>query len=248
MTVRTAHVESRRTAVLAEVIEIYGRLTDPNGRALNESNRQMAAGIGPAAACYALPEFARDLGSAGVPLLWTWPAESWAAGDRRNELLLAAALALAAILEHTPPVGTSDRPRLSVVRDSKVPEVDQNSRRSADHRIDRATAAVERVRAKLVDVDGEDPSCSLRPMAVERLALAAACYLLPAELRAGSRTGVPQMWAWPDATWIEHADREGELLIGAAMVLATIELLDLTDNYRARSVSLAVINGGVFDR
>lgn len=248
MTVRMAHVESRRTALLAEVIEVYGRLTDPNGRALNESNQRLAAGIAPAAACYALPEFARDLGSVGVPLLWTWPADSWAAGDRRNELLLAAALALAATLEQAKTGGMTDRPRLSVVRDGDVPEDDQGERRPADHRIGWATAAVERVRADLVDVDGEDPSCSLRPMAVERLALAAACYLLPAELRAASRTGVPQMWAWPDATWIEHSDREGELLTGAAMVLATIELLDLTDNYRARSVPLAVINGGAFER
>ena len=52
-----------------------------------------------AAAVYAMPEQFRELGSrTGLPLMWPWPAPLFVGdADRREQLLLAAALCLAAV-------------------------------------------------------------------------------------------------------------------------------------------------------
>lgn len=252
MTTRTARVEQTRTAaVLAEIVDVCSRLTDPYGSPLGRSGRQTAAGFAPAAACYASPEFAREADAEGVPLFWTWPRQAWSSGDRRNELLLAGALALAAILhEQQDSQSTAQkRPRLSLVRDHDESPIVERRPDLVDHEaVAAAAGSVAAARVELVDADGAEPTGSLRPMAVDRLALGAACYLLPEELRSDSRTGVPQMWAWPDATWIEHDDRIGELITGAAMVVATVELFDLAESFRGRTTSLAVVNGGADER
>jgi hypothetical protein len=75
---------------------MWKQLTGSEGNDLSRTTR-IVAGIAPAAACYVMPSWARDRGATDVPLWWIWPAGSWVSGDRRQELLLAAALALAAV-------------------------------------------------------------------------------------------------------------------------------------------------------
>lgn len=70
--------------------------------------------LGLAAACYALPTFARQLGKEAVPLLWPWPARLWTSLSRGQELLTAAAM-LVAELERQPGNPGSARPTLTVV-------------------------------------------------------------------------------------------------------------------------------------
>lgn len=67
-----------------------------------------------AAVCYALPTFARQLGTGSVPLLWPWPARLWAPSTRGQDLLTAAAMLVAELERHTtsPAFG---RPALTVV-------------------------------------------------------------------------------------------------------------------------------------
>ena len=102
MTVRSGPGEqTSRAGIATEVIEMWKQLTGPDGNDLSRTAR-ISAGIAPAAACYVMPSWARDRGATDIPPWWTWPAASWVAGDRRQELLLAAALALAAV-EQTPP-------------------------------------------------------------------------------------------------------------------------------------------------
>jgi hypothetical protein len=73
--------------------------------------------------------------------------------------------------------------------------------------------------------------------------LAAACYLLPTEMRQMARAGVPTIWAWPTVSWINHPDRATELTVAAAMTQAVIELYDRTDR-RSRPSTLAINDGG----
>jgi len=239
MTVRSGPGEQTpRAGIATEVIEMWTQLTGPDGNDLSRTAR-IVAGIAPAAACYVMPSWARDRGATDIPLWWTWPAGSWISGDRRQELLLAAALALAAV-EQTPAHGQP--PPLTVVRDT-----DETTRPApAGHRRgsrDRILTAVEQARADLVDHEGLDPARSLRPSGLESLMLATACHLLPAEMREIGRAGVPQMWAWPTSSWIDIQDRATELTIAAAMAQAVIELHDRTETRRGRTSTLAIIDG-----
>ena len=240
MTVRSGPGEQTpRAGIATEVTEMWKQLTGPEGNDLSRTTR-IVAGIAPAAACYVMPNWARNRGTTDVPLWWTWPAESWVSGDRRQELLLAAALALAAV-EQTDSHGPLPPP-LTVVKDA-----DEITRPTpAGHRRgsrDRILAAVDQARADLVDHEGLDPARSLRPSGLESLMLATACYLLPAEMREIGRAGVPQMWAWPTSSWIDIQDRATELTIAAAMAQAVIELHDRTETRRGRTSTLAIIDG-----
>ena len=105
-------------------------------------------------------------------------------------------------------------------------------------------AAVDRARAVLVDHEGLDPALSQRTTGLESLMLAAACYLLPTEMRQMARAGVPTIWAWPTASWMNHTDRDTELTVAAAMAQAVIELDDRTRRGQGRPSTLKVINGG----
>ena len=106
----SARAIARRAAVLDEVAAVRARLRGPGGQdpaalaALSEDDDVVEM----AAAVYALPEQFRELGSrTGLPLMWPWPAELWEGlADRRDQLLLAAALCAAAVeridAAHTP--------------------------------------------------------------------------------------------------------------------------------------------------
>ena len=113
MTLRSGPGEQPlRAGIANEVIEMWQQLTGPDGNDLSRTPR-IIAGIAQAAACYVMPSWARDRGATDIPLWWTWPAGRWVSGDRRQELLLAAALALAAV-EQTGAHGNP--PPLTVVR------------------------------------------------------------------------------------------------------------------------------------
>ena len=100
MTVRSGPGEqTSRAGIATEVTEMWKQLTGPEGNDLSRTAR-IAAGIAPAAACYVMPTWARDRGATDVPPWWIWPARNWVPGERRQELLLAAALALAAAEEN----------------------------------------------------------------------------------------------------------------------------------------------------
>jgi len=230
---------TRRSAVLAEVLEVYRRLTGPGNEPIDEITETTAVGIAPAAACYAMPPWARSTGADEKPLLWLWPAPTWGAGDRDQELSLAAAFGVAAAVDYARR-GEQPRPTLSVVRE----DGSTSRRRRPEPDVPGwVVGLVEQRRAQLVDLDGGDPARSLRPRADERMALAAACYLLPSELRAQGRSAVPLMWAMPDHLWIDYPDRLDELIEGVALLLATIELTDVTRSYRSRPAPLTVIDG-----
>jgi hypothetical protein len=104
--------------------------------------------------------------------------------------------------------------------------------------------AVDQARADLIDHEGLDPALSQRTTGLESLMLAAACYLLPTEMRQMARAGVPTIWAWPTTSWINHPDRDTELTDAAAMTQAVIELYDRTDGRQSRPAALAIIDGG----
>jgi hypothetical protein len=240
MTVRSGPGEqTSRAGIATEVIEMWKQLTGPEGNDLSRTAR-IAAGIAPAAACYVMPTWARDRGATGVPPWWIWPARNWVSGERRQELLLAAALALAAAEEnmaHEPLA-----PTLAVVGDApgRGRPTASGARRSSR---DRVLAAVGQARTALVDHEGLDPVRSRRPSGLESLMLATACHLLPVEMRGIGCAGVPQMWAWPASSWVDIHDRATELTIAAAMAQAVIELYDRTNARRGRTSTLAIIDG-----
>jgi hypothetical protein len=240
MSIRPAPAQqSRRAAIHNEVVDIWDRLTGPDGNAFARSrSARFIAGTAPAAACYMLPEWARDPGHAGVPLWWIWPAASWASGDRRQELLLSASLGLAALTHET---GQAARTLTLVARDGAARTDRPNARREADLR-QQTLESVARARRELVDHDGSDPVLSQRPSALESLMLAAACYLLPGPMREMADAGVPQLWAWPSTSWDDQLDRADELTIGTALALAAVELYDLQQTPVVRA--LEVIDGG----
>lgn len=111
----TARAIARRAAILEEVAATRARLRGPGGRdpatlaALSEDDDVVEM----AAAVYALPEQFRELGTrTGLPLMWPWPAELWdGMADRREQLLQAAALCMAAVER----LDTAQAPLLSLV-------------------------------------------------------------------------------------------------------------------------------------
>ena len=239
MTIRqAARDQSVAAAVMAEAADIWELLVGPDGRPLATAAPAYVEGIAPAAACYLLPLWARERSRTGVPLWWIWPDSSWGAGpSRRHELLLAAALGLAALEHHTPPwTGRT----LTVVPDvagapAKRPRIDD--RRPA------ILQAVEQTRMEVRDYDDLDPATSSRPAAIEALTLAAACYFLPEVMRETGASEVPNLWAWPSKAWIRHDDRAADLMTGVALALAAIELIDTAASVR-HPRSFAVIPGG----
>ena len=97
----SARAIARRAAVLGELAAVRASLRGPGGgdpallAALSEDDDMVEM----AAAVYAMPEQFRELGArTGRPLMWPWPASLFL-GDagRRQQLLLAAALCLAAV-------------------------------------------------------------------------------------------------------------------------------------------------------
>ena len=55
-----------------------------------------------------------------------------------------------------------------------------------------------------------------------------------------ARVGVPTIWAWPTAGWINHPDRDTELTVAAAMAQAVIELYARTRPGQGRPSTLTV--------
>lgn len=92
---------ARRAAVLEELAGVREHLRGPDGRdpaqaaALAEDDDVVEM----AAAVYAMPQQFRELGTrSGLPLMWPWPAKLFLGdADRREQLLLAAALCLVAV-------------------------------------------------------------------------------------------------------------------------------------------------------
>jgi hypothetical protein len=83
---------------------------------LARSNRASAAdALGFAAACYALPAFARQTGVGDLPLLWPWPARLWTPQDREAELITAAGMLVAELERHRPSDTAGRRPVLTVM-------------------------------------------------------------------------------------------------------------------------------------
>ncbi len=241
MTIRQAtRDQSVAAAVMAEVAEIWELLVDPDGRPLAPTAPAYVEGIAPAAACYLLPLWAREQSRTGVPLWWIWPDGSWGAGpSRRDELLLGAALGLAALEHHSPPwTGRT----LTVVPDGAGTPA---KRARIDDRRPAILQGVEQARIEVRDYDDLDPATSSRPTAVDALTLAAACYLLPEVMREMGASEVPNLWAWPTKAWIHHDDRAAELMTGVALALAAVELIVAGPVSHPRS--LAVIAGGALN-
>lgn len=106
-----------RARVLAELAARREVLQGPDGVDPVLSNRPSAGedALELNAACLALPEYARELGKSGTPLLWSWPARMYRIGaERRAELLEAAALLVAAV-ERLDVAAAGRRRRLRVV-------------------------------------------------------------------------------------------------------------------------------------
>ncbi len=239
MTIRqAARDQSVAAAVMAEAAEIWELLVGPDGRPLATTGPAYVEGIAPAAACYLLPLWAREQSRTGVPLWWIWPDGSWGAGpSRRHELLLAAALGLAALEHHNPP--WTGRTLTAVPDTAGTPA----KRPRIDDRRPGILQAVEQTRMEVRDYDDLNPATSSRPAAIEALTLAAACYLLPEVMREKGASEVPNLWAWPTKAWIHHDDRATELMTGVALALAAIELMDAGTAGHPRP--LTVLAGGV---
>ncbi len=236
MTIRqAARDQSAAATIMAEAVEIWELLVDPDGRPLASTAEAYVEGIAPAAACYLLPLWAREQSRTGAPLWWIWPDSSWGAGpSRRHELLLAAALGLAALEHHTPPwTGRT----LTVVPDSAGSPA---GRPRIDDRRPALLQTIEQARAEVRDYDGLDPATSSRPAALEALTLAAGCYFLPEVMREMGAAEVPNLWAWPTKAWIQHDDRAAELITGVALALAAIELVDASEATHSRTLSVIV--------
>lgn len=118
MSVATASQPSRYLVkVLRDLAAQREMLVDPDGRdpALSDRGSSGPDALELNAACLALPDYARELGVAGTPLLWSWPGYTYTIGqNRRDELLQAAALLVAAV-ERIDMSATRSRPELRVV-------------------------------------------------------------------------------------------------------------------------------------
>jgi hypothetical protein len=169
-----------------------------------------------AAACNALPGYARELNRQGVPRLWPY-ASGYADGLRRDELLLAIGYLVAALEDHTLDNGGVLVPRAAITR------------------------RICRLRDDLVGPTPGDPGRSTRASAVDALAFTGACYALPVYARELGRHQIPLLWPWPRGLYRQH-ERGLELLLAAAMLLAEIERQDRTSG--ARQTALTAVAGG----
>jgi hypothetical protein len=84
----------QRALILGEILEVRTHLTNPAAVSATDEPRSLAA------ACYALPGYARELNRQGTPRLWPY-ASGYAEGRRRDELLLAIGYLIAAFEDHT---------------------------------------------------------------------------------------------------------------------------------------------------
>lgn len=121
----TSRAESAWSAVLAEVANVRATLTGPGGMDLAaerpSSPDDDAAQL--SAAVYATPPQLREAGRTGIPLMWPWPRSRYQADlPRRAELLLAAALLVAAVerLDRSP-AGRAGPLRLLAEADDQRP-------------------------------------------------------------------------------------------------------------------------------
>lgn len=201
-----------------EVLQVHDRLEGPDGRPLADLLSVWRPGVALASACYLAPPELRDPGGVGLPLWWVWPSDSWSAGDRRDELLLGAALALAAVSDECQATPAQTSPRLRVVTTAdqiERPDVAQD----VQGILDRASQN----RRRLPDLE---LSPVPRPGTLDRICLAAAVLLLPPGLRRAGRGEVPQMWPWPDSYWISGQSRGQELLDALTFALTALQTND----------------------
>lgn len=203
--------DRQRAAVLDEILEVRTHLTNPPLVAAIEEPRALAA------ACYALPGYARELNRNGTPRLWPYRS-GYADGLRRDELLLAIGYLIAGFEDHA-----LDNGNLRI------------SRAAICHRICR-------LRNELVGPTPGDPGKSIRASAVDALAFTGACYALPVYAREVGRYGIPLLWPWPRGLYRQH-DRGLELLLAAAMLLAETERQDRIANAAKHPVAAVVVGG-----
>ena len=86
--------DQQRALILSEILEVRTHLTNPAVVSATDEPQSLAA------ACYALPGYARELNRQGTPRLWPF-ASGYAEGRRRDELLLAIGYLIAAFEDHT---------------------------------------------------------------------------------------------------------------------------------------------------
>jgi hypothetical protein len=188
--------DQQRALILDEIGEVRSHLMDPSlvaSSAAAEEPRALAA------ACYALPAYAREVNREGVPRLWPF-GSGYADGRRRDELLLAIGYLIAAFEDHA----------LDAGRPVERPVI---------------LRRICRLRGELAGPTPGDPSRSTRSSAVDALAFTGACYALPVYARELGRHAIPLLWPWPRGLYVQH-ERGLELLLAAAMLLAEIERQD----------------------
>lgn len=89
-----------RATLIDELIMIRKSVKGPDGGdpALGRPTSLEDDAVEMCAAVYALPVQFRELGKSGIPLMWAWPWDLYGKGlDRRDELMLAAALLLSSV-------------------------------------------------------------------------------------------------------------------------------------------------------
>jgi hypothetical protein len=202
--------DPQRALILDEILEVRSHLMNPALVSSVEEPQALAA------ACYALPGYARELNRQGSPRLWPY-ASGYADGLRRDEVLLAIGYLVAAFEDHT-----LDKRGVLVHRAA-------------------ITRRICRLRDYLVGPTPGDPGRSTRASAVDALAFTGACYALPVYARELGRHQIPLLWPWPRGLYRQH-ERGLELLLAAAMLLAEIERQDRTSG--ARQSLLTAVAGG----
>lgn len=188
--------DQQRALILDEIAEVRSHLTDPpraTSSVPSEEPRALAA------ACYALPSYAREMNRQGTPRLWPFDS-GYAEGLRRDELLLAIGYLIAAF---------------------------EDRALDAGHLVERPIILrrICQLRTELVGPTPGDPSRSNRSSALDALAFTGACYALPVYARELGRHAVPLFWPWPRGLYVQH-NRGVELQLSAAMLLAEIERQD----------------------
>lgn len=86
-----------REAVLKAILLERERQIEEEGFVASHDNHHADGDLARAAACYAMPENWREFtpGSYDLPLAWPWGDNWWKPGERRRELIKAAALIVA---------------------------------------------------------------------------------------------------------------------------------------------------------